>query len=137
MDGYYEWRPNPDQPGRGRKTPFYFSAPDGSPLLVAGVWSQWRPEPGAAGLLSCTLVTAAAPARFAAIHDRVPLVLAEADWDRWLDPESPAPAALLAAPAALDALCAREVSTLVNSAANNGPDLIAPTGPDDQPVGLF
>jgi len=83
------------------------------------------------------LVTTAAPPRFAAIHDRVPLVLAEADWDRWLDPESPAPAELLAAPAALDSLTAREVSTLVNSTANNGPDLIAPAGPGDQPVGLF
>ncbi len=137
MDGYYEWRPDADVPGRGRKTPFYVSAPDGSPLLVAGVWSRWRPGTGAAGLLSCTLVTTAAPPRFAAIHDRVPLVLAEADWDRWLDPESPAPAELLAAPAALDSLTAREVSTLVNSTANNGPDLIAPAGPGDQPVGLF
>ena len=46
MDGYYEWKPNSDNPKRGRKTPFYFYRADGRPLLVAGLWSVWRPDPG-------------------------------------------------------------------------------------------
>jgi putative SOS response-associated peptidase YedK len=31
----------------------------------------------------------------------------------------------------------REVSTLVNNVRNNGPELIEPAEPDNQPVGLF
>jgi putative SOS response-associated peptidase YedK len=31
----------------------------------------------------------------------------------------------------------REVSTMVNNVANNGPELIEPAGPGNQPVGLF
>lgn len=131
MDGYYEWRPNPDNPKRGRKTPFYFSRRDGSPLLVAGLWAA------AESALTCTVITTDAVGEPASVHDRMPLIVAERDWDRWLDPDAPAPADLLAAPPDIAGLAMREVSTLVNSIANNGPELIEPAGGDDQPVGLF
>ncbi len=149
MDGYYEWQPNADNPKRGRKTPFYFSRQDGSPLLVAGLWSAWRSTPAgmsktaggsdraAAPLLTCTVITTDAVGDFAAVHDRMPLILAGRDWDRWLDPDAPAPADLLDAPPDIAGLTMREVSTLVNSTANNGPELIEPAGPGNQPVGLF
>ncbi|HPY24144.1 MAG TPA: SOS response-associated peptidase [Mycobacterium sp.] len=137
MDGYYEWRPNTDDPKRGRKTPFYFHRPDGKPLLVAGLWSAWRPDPTAEPLLTCTVITTDAVGGFARVHDRMPLILAEADWDRWLDPDAPAPQDLLAAPPDTAPMAMREVSTLVNRVANNGPELIEPAGPGNQPVGLF
>ncbi len=137
MDGYYEWQPNPDNLSRGRKTPFYFHRPDGVPLLVAGLWSVWRPEPNSEPLLTCTVITTDAVGGFAAVHDRMPLVLAERDWDRWLDPDAPAPADLLGTPPDVAPLAMREVSTLVNKVANNGPELIQPQGPGNQPVGLF
>lgn len=128
MDGYYEWRPNPDHPGRGRKTPFYFFRPDGAPLLVGGIW---EPDRGAA------VITTDAVGEFAGVHSRMPLVLAQRDADRWLDPGAPAPADLLAGAPDTAAMAMREVSTLVNRVANNGPELIEPAGPGDQPVGLF
>lgn len=152
MDGYYEWQRATDvsranNPKRGPKTPFYFYRPDGEPLLVAGLWSVWRPGPAGRsaatggsvppGLLTCTVITTDAAGDFATVHDRMPLVLGEADWDRWLDPDAPAPADLLAAPPDTAGLAMREVSRLVNSVANNGPELIAPAEPGDQPVGLF
>ena len=67
----------------------------------------------------------------------MPLVLAEQDWDRWLDPDAPAPADLLAAAPDVSGIAIRQVSTLVNAVANNGPELIAPAGQGNQPVGLF
>lgn len=141
MDGYYEWQPNPDNPEstsrRGRKTPFYFYRPDGAPLLVAGLWSVWRSNPAADPLLTCTVITTDAVGRFAAVHDRMPLVLADTDRDRWLDPDAPAPARLLSTPPDIAAMAMREVATLVNKVANNGPELIQPSGPGNQPVGLF
>ena len=141
MDGYYEWRPARESPGdnpkRGRKTPFYFARVDASPLLVAGLWSAWKPSRDAEPLLTCTVITTDAVGELASVHDRMPLILGEADWDRWLDPDAPAPADLLARPPDIVGIAMREVSTLVNSIANNGPELIEPAGGDNQPVGLF
>jgi putative SOS response-associated peptidase YedK len=126
MDGYYEWKPNAENPKRGRKTPYYFYRPDGVPLMMAGLWSVWRPDRTSPALLSCTVITTDAVGEFAAVHDRMPLSLAPADWDRWLDPDAPAPADLLAPAPELGPIAMREVSTLVNNVANNGPELIEP-----------
>ena len=131
MDGYYEWKPNPDEPKRGRKTPYYFYRPDGAPLLVAGLWETSE------SALSCTVVTTDAVGDLAVVHNRMPLILREGDWDRWLDPAEPAPADLLAAPPDVGAIAMREVSTLVNRVANNGPELIEPVDGGNQPIGLF
>ncbi len=152
-------------PRRRRKTPFYLHREDGRPMLAAGLWSPWRPGPAgrseatrgsdpagrseatrgsdpagrseATPLLTCTIVTTDAVDRLGRIHDRMPLLVAEADWDRWLDPDRPAPADLLAAPPDVTGIAVREVSTLVNNVANNGPELISPADPENRPVGLF
>ena len=137
MDGYYEWQPDTDNPKRGRKTPFFFYRPDGKPMLVAGLWSVWRPDPAGEPLLTCTVITTDAVGGFARVHDRMPLVLAESDWDRWLDPGAAAPADLLAAHPDTAPMAMHEVATLVNNVANNGPELIRAESPGDQPVGLF
>ena len=88
MDGYYEWKPNPDTPAgkKARKTPFFMYRADGEPLFMAGLWSVWRPEKDAAPLLSCTIITTDAVGELAEIHDRMPLVVDQRDWDRWLGP---------------------------------------------------
>ena len=139
MDGYYEWKPNPDTPAgkKARKTPYFMYRADGEPLFMAGLWSAWRPEKDASPLLTCTIITTDAVGQLAEIHDRMPLIVEEADWDRWLDPDEPAAADLLGAPPDISGLAVREVSTLVNSVRNNGPELIEPAESDNQPVGLF
>jgi putative SOS response-associated peptidase YedK len=140
MDGYYEWMPageSADAGPKARKTPFYISSVDARPLLVAGLWSVWKPDHTAAPLLTCTIITTDAIGELARVHDRMPLVLGRGDWDRWLDPDSPAPAGLLAAAPDISGIAVREVSTLVNRVANNGPELIAPAEHGNQPVGLF
>jgi putative SOS response-associated peptidase YedK len=135
MDGYYEWMPA-EQP-KGRKTPFYMHRQDGRPLFMAGLWSAWRAGPHSDPQLTCTIITTDAVDELGRVHDRMPLALAEADWDRWLDPDRPAPTELLIAPPDISGIEMREVSTLVNNARNNGPELIAPVEPGNQPVGLF
>lgn len=136
MDGFYEWRADPDPPAgkKPRKTPFFVYRADGEPLFAAGLWSVWRAgrQPDRRPLLSCVIVTTDAVGPLVRIHDRMPLLVGESDWDAWLDPDRPAPAELLAGPPELDGLALREVSTLVNNVANNGPELIAPA-----PDGLF
>ncbi len=70
-DGFYEWQP------RGRtKQPFFFSDPQGQVLALAGLWEAWRAPDG--GLLrTCCILTTAANARVAPVHERMPLILGD------------------------------------------------------------
>jgi len=113
-------------PEPGAKTPFYMHRRDGCPILVAGLWSAWRPDEASAPMLTCTIVTTDAVGGLAGIHNRMPLMLDEHDWDRWLNPDEPAPEDMLATRADISAIEVREISRLVNRVANNGPELVEP-----------
>jgi putative SOS response-associated peptidase YedK len=131
MDGWYEWRGE-----KGAKTPFYMYAGDGEPLFMAGLWTTWRPRESAGApsdappLMSCTIITTDAAGPLAKIHDRMPLTISQSDWDRWLDPDAPVDEGLLRGHGDLDRIDIREVSRLVNSVRNNGPELIEPAEPE-------
>lgn len=141
MDGYYEWRANPEAGTKARKTPFYMYRDDGEPLFMAGLWSAWKPAQDAGRpahpLLSCTIITTDAVGDLAEIHDRMPLALAERDWDRWLDPDAGPDPELLAGPPDVHGIRMREISTLVNNVRNNGPELIAPVDPRPEQATLL
>jgi len=131
MDGYYEWRVN-DAGASPHKTPFFMYRDDGEPLFVAGLWSAWRPHQDAPPVLSCAIITTDAAGELGAIHDRMPLVVPDADWGRWLNPDAPADEGLLERPPDVRGIRTREVSTRVNNVRNNGPDLIAPAEPQPE-----
>ena len=118
-DGFYEW----DRQGEIRR-PYYFSPPDGSLLAFGGLWESWQAPDGSLLRTACILTTAA-NAQVAPIHDRMPLLLAPADWTIWL--EGPAVAAQdLLRPAPDAALRAWPVSPRVNRVQEEGEELIAP-----------
>lgn len=135
MDGFYEWRAEPAGK-KARKTPFYIHG-DGAMLFAAGLWSVWRGDRRSAPLLSVTIVTTGAVGELAEIHDRMPLLLPENRWDAWLDPDAPLDTALLAYRPETQGIALREVSTLVNSVRNNGPELIAPAEPQPEQAYLL
>jgi putative SOS response-associated peptidase YedK len=126
-DAFYEWRV---VPGQKRKQPVLLRARDGEPLAFGGLWDTWRDpdDPGSPWLVTCVIITTEANDTVRPIHDRMPALLAEADWDRWLDPRitDPAEVAPLLVPAPPDVLTAVDVSTRVNDVRNNGPELVAP-----------
>jgi putative SOS response-associated peptidase YedK len=128
MDGWYEWRANPDSAvgKKTAKTPFFLHRGDGDMLFMAGLWSVWKPDKAAEPLLSCTIITTDAVGELAEIHDRMPLMLAEDDWDAWLNPDAPLDPELLAHPPDVRGIELRQVSMLVNSIRNNGPELLEP-----------
>jgi putative SOS response-associated peptidase YedK len=141
MDGYYEWRANPDNVAgkKSRKTPFFLHRADGELLFMAGLWSVWK-DPSSQSdfpLLSCTIITTDAVGELAEIHDRMPLIVPERDWDRWLDPDAPPDLDLLATPPSVDGIDVREISTLVNSVRNNGPELLRPAEPQPEQATLL
>ncbi|WP_217156182.1 SOS response-associated peptidase [[Mycobacterium] fortunisiensis] len=142
MDGWYEWKPNPGsdakKAGSSKKTPYYMYGADGELLFMAGLWTTWRPAGApkdAPPLLSCTIITTDAAGPLAEIHDRMPLTISAPDWDRWMDPDAPIDEGLLRGHGDLDRIAVREVSRLVNSVRNNGPELIEPAEPEE--MGLF
>jgi putative SOS response-associated peptidase YedK len=60
---------------------------DGEPMAIAGIWENWQnPETGQWQRTFAT-VTVASNATLAAVHDRMPLVLAKEDIARWLSAE--------------------------------------------------
>jgi putative SOS response-associated peptidase YedK len=78
--GFYEWQARPGQ----AKQPFLIQAADGAPLAFAGLWELWEGPDGC--LETCTIITTAANAFMAPVHDRMPVVLAADHWQVWLDP---------------------------------------------------
>lgn len=139
MNGWYEWRADhaPAVGKKARKTPFFITPGDDDVICMAGLWSVWKPDKAADPLLSCTIITTDAVGPLAEIHDRMPLMMDERDWDRWLDPDSPLDPELLTVRADLSHLQIREVSTLVNNVRNNGPELIEPAEPQGRQARLL
>jgi putative SOS response-associated peptidase YedK len=74
--GFYEWR-------KTDKQPFFVSLASKQPMLLAGLWDEWKPRTGAA-TRSCTIITTEANILMAQIHDRMPVILAPGDWAAWL-----------------------------------------------------
>ncbi len=124
--GFYEWQPPP--PGQRLKQPWYFSAADGQPLAMAGLFEAWRAADRDEWLLSCCVVTTAANAVLQPVHDRMPVLLAPDDWARWLgrgqqDREALEP---LLRPSPPEWLRAWPVSREVNRGTAEGAHLVTP-----------
>lgn len=79
-DGFYEWKG--DVPGR--KQPFHVHRPDHGLFAFAGLWEHWMGADGSE-LESAAIVTIAANAMLAPIHNRMPVVIQPDDFARWLD----------------------------------------------------
>jgi putative SOS response-associated peptidase YedK len=119
-DGFYEWVAE-----AGRRQAFHVARKDGRPLALAGIW-----EPAAAGgaPASCLILTTEPNDVLRPIHDRMPVIVEPADFDRWLANEGTGPDAVagLLRPAPAENLAARAVGPAVNNAQNEGAACLAP-----------
>lgn len=121
-DGFYEWAPQPD----GRKAAHHIARTDGEPFAFAGLWSIWGNGDGEA-LRTCTILTTAANATVAPLHDRMPVMLSRDQECPWLDratPPSALPGLLLGLPAS--EMRVQPVGVAVNDARYDGPECLAP-----------
>jgi len=105
--GFYEWADRGDF-----RQPYWIAPRDGAPLGIAAIWERAR---DGAPIESCALLTTAADAQIAALHDRMPAIVAPDAYPAWLDP-SRAIADLepLLVRLPPDALALRPVGTRVN-----------------------
>ena len=115
--GFYEWT----KEGEAR-LPWWITRADGAPMALAAVWQTWgRDDP----IATVAIVTTAANAELARLHDRMPVVLAPEDWALWLG-EAGHGAARLLGGAPDRTFAYHRVDPAVNSNRAEGPRLIEP-----------
>jgi putative SOS response-associated peptidase YedK len=129
--GFYEWR----RQGRGPKQPYLIRCREREPIGFAGLWESWEDRGTGEVVETCTIITCAPNELMAELHDRMPVILDPADYERWLDPSVPGAEELLR-PCPAEWLEAMPVSTRVNSPANDDESIIQPEGKplDAQPA---
>jgi putative SOS response-associated peptidase YedK len=111
-DSFYEWK----QP---EKKPFRILLKDKLPFAFAGIFHE--SEEGR----SCCMITTSSNSLISQVHDRMPVILHKEDEENWLH-EGPDSVKQLLAPYEADLMEMYEISSLVNSAANDSPDVILP-----------
>jgi putative SOS response-associated peptidase YedK len=126
-DGWYEWQARPD----GSRQPHFLAPPDGQVIALAGLWEVWWDAEGRP-LRSATIVTGPAPDDLASIHDRAPMVVPQATWHAWLDPDMTEGARLLEA-TPVGVVVPRPVGDAVGDVRSNGPQLVEPVQVAEQP----
>lgn len=121
-DGFYEW-----QAGGNGKQPYYIHREDGAPFAFAGLWENWH-GPDGEEIESCAIITTEANERMRAIHKRMPVIVPEHGYARWLSLEGEPDEELIAmlTPGEWDGMTFYRVSTYVNAARNEGEACIAP-----------
>jgi len=124
VDGFYEWRRD-----GSRKQPYYFRMADGHPFALGGIWDTWAGRTAGEEsytLHSCAILTTAANQLMAPVHDRMPVIVPAENHERWLARDVVRADQIEGLLRPLDParMAAYAVSTNVNKAANDGPELI-------------
>lgn len=140
-DGFYEW-----QKVTGGRQPWHFVVIDPSdvtggeagegPMTFAGLWESWR---GPAGeVISFTIIVTEANDLVKPVHDRMPVIVASADWDAWLDGEGTSleAAGALLRPFPADRMDKRRIGSRVNNVRNDDAGCLSPFDPPE-PERLF
>ena len=147
-DGFYEWaekvaveakaggRVKPVVRAAGRsqsksgRQPFAITLADGGAMAFAGLWDAWRepkksPQEVDRWMQSFAIVTTEANEAMAGICDRMPVILAEKDWEEWLDrDESRAAPVHLLRPFASEEMKVEACNTAVGNLRNHGPEML-------------
>ena len=123
VDGFYEWQKTP-----AGRMPHYIRRVGDEPMLLAALWDRWQ-RGDVAPIESFTILTTPANALLQGLHDRMPAIIERADLAAWLDRgnRDVAAATRLLRPFPDEHLREYPVTRRVNSADNEGPDLIEPT----------
>eukprot|EP00697_Spironema_sp_BW2_P004422 gnl/Spiro4/16022_TR8614_c0_g1_i1.p1 gnl/Spiro4/16022_TR8614_c0_g1~~gnl/Spiro4/16022_TR8614_c0_g1_i1.p1 ORF type:complete len:426 (+),score=53.39 gnl/Spiro4/16022_TR8614_c0_g1_i1:166-1278(+) len=81
--GYFEWKLE-GTGSKKTKTPYYVHMADGSPMVMAALFDICTNEQGEARY-TYSVLTCSPSSSIAWLHDRMPVILDETQWDTWLD----------------------------------------------------
>jgi len=120
--GFFEWTTTPTG-----KIPHYVTMRDASPLAFAGIWESWKTSEDE-NIETCAILTTTANCLMAPIHDRMPVILHQTEFELWLERSVNNPLELqrLYQPYPAKLLQEWEVSTVVNSPTHETPETIVP-----------
>lgn len=115
--GFYEW--HADSQG---KQPYYIHSKSNGLLAFAGLWEYWE---GVHIINSCTIITTQANSLIHSIHDRMPVIIDQENYDSWLDPHNTDTNTLVSLLGSCDEtlLDFHRISTAVNNPAHDNPAL--------------
>jgi putative SOS response-associated peptidase YedK len=120
VDGFFEWKATKEKP----KQPYAIAMKDGGPFGIGGLWENWKNPTSGEWIRTFAIITTDANELVAEIHDRMPLILAAADYARWLSDE-PDPRDLMR-PFPAQPMRMWPISTRVNKPENDDPSIIEP-----------
>jgi putative SOS response-associated peptidase YedK len=128
--GFYEWR----QIGGKRVQAYWIRPKHGGVIAFAGLLETYA-EPGGSEMDTGAILTTSASSDIANIHDRMPVMIHQQDFSRWLDCrfQEPRHVADLLRPAEPGFFETIPVSDLVNKVANSGPRIQARAEPKSEP----
>ena len=101
-------------------------------MALAGLWAGWKDpasDPDAPRIVrTFTIITSAPNRALADLHDRMPVIVPDDAWARWLDPTPAEPGELIGLLQPTDELALRiyAVNRDVNDVRRDGPELIEP-----------
>ena len=122
-DGFFEWQPI----DKKTKQPFAFGLKDGSLFALAGLFDVWRDKATGQVLLSYTVITTDPNELLEPFHNRMPVIVRPADYERWMAPAEPSHLPLdLLRPYPDELMSAWKVGQAVGNVKNDEPVLIAP-----------
>ena len=123
--GFYEWK----AAGKGPKQPYWIAPPsrqNARLIAFAGLWETWCGADGSE-VDTAAIITTDANATLAPIHHRMPALIEPGQFDAWLAQDTAQDELMrMLRPPAGERLVAVPVSTRVNAARNDGPELIRP-----------
>ncbi len=125
IDSFFEWRKITPP-----KQPFAIGLKTGAPFALAGLWESWRHPDTGDIIRTFAIITCPSNEMIATIHDRMPVIIPPAAYDRWLSPLDPDPSDLLV-PYPANEMRMWPVSTRVNAPKNDDPLILNPLPADD------
>ncbi len=117
---FYEWK----KLDAKTKQPYAFTVSDASLFAFAGLWDAWKDGQGH-WLQSFSIVTTEANELMSQVHSRMPVILHQRDYDRWLSrEESEQPPVDLMRPFESEGMQMTPANPLVGNVRNNGPEML-------------
>ncbi|NJL77054.1 MAG: SOS response-associated peptidase [Saprospiraceae bacterium] len=119
-DSFYEWRKTGTQ-----KQPYRILLQNGTWLVFAGIWEEWRG--GEQPMRSFSIITTTPNREMATLHDRMPVLLLDAaTQQQWLSENSLPSILALLKPPPDDVLTYYPVNPLMNKATFDAPSIHTP-----------
>jgi putative SOS response-associated peptidase YedK len=125
IDNFFEWRAIK---GVKAKQPYTIAMKSGEPFALAAISENWQRPSTDEWLRTFAVITCPANELMTHIHDRMPVIIAPENYDRWLANIEPDPRDLLV-PYPSDSMTMWPISTRVNKPDNDDVAILDPIEP--------